>query len=935
MAIRDELRTILDGYVQARQKEPFPGPFRPVFDRLAQAIGVLPSVASQPGLRVRAGFGIGQWSRLPWVVVLHPRASTSPQDGVFINIMFRQDMAGFYLSINQGHAREIAELGRKVAREAWSQRANAIRPIAGDLASAGFRLDGEIDLKLDDANAAADFRASTIAWRYHDGADLPDDLEFDREFAALIGVYMKWLAGRHDEEEPFSETALAEMKQIFLKHMTGFVSFIEPGIYEEQERAYKVELAQALRQDVLTLLREPIDTVEQGEAAISALNELLTRRKVGPEQAVQNLVSWRATEHLRKLQGEEALQAARLYAALLGESSDTPERAEAFTSGYLPILGRYMKSGLQGVSRSMPTLLLMLADPQREIFIRTMLFDDAAKRLLGHRLLSGEPLNAGDYAACRRFAERIREALEGWGWQPKDMIDVQGFLWVADPTSYGEPAADSDDLAFKEALDPQSERRIYKIAPGEQGRMWEDCRRGGYICVGWDNVGDLRAFTNDDEESFAAIFREKEGYTGSSGLVSTGTRKARELWTLRELEPGDIILANRGIGEILAMGEVIEPGYSFDESRQEYKHVVRVRWNEGLRRELSLDPRTKTLWSNNTVVPVERELYAAILEGRPLATAAVESSDAYAEPPFDAIATTIHKTGLQLNDRMVRRYHTAVKARGFVILAGVSGTGKTWLAEAYADAIGARLLVVRVAPNWNSNEDLLGFTSPLNGEYQHTAFSRFLVEADEAFRRATGAGAVRPFYVLLDEMNLARVEHYFAEFLSALEQRNRYGEAVLDLGGERVGLHRNLVFVGTVNMDETTHGFAHKVYDRSQLIELELDPALFGQHIRGRPYAEDLERIRAAVSEAAPIAFRTADDIALYVDTASTLEADWRPLFDEAVLQKVLPRIRGIDPAVGEALEQIVEITEDVYPLSHAKAKRMLEGFRLGIASFF
>jgi hypothetical protein len=96
-----------------------------------------------------------------------------------------------------------------------------------------------------------------------------------------------------------------------------------------------------------------------------------------------------------------------------------------------------------------------------------------------------------------------------------------------------------------------------------------------------------------------------------------------------------------------------------------------------------------------------------------------------------------------------------------------------------------------------------------------------------------------------------------------------------------------------------------------------------------------LERIRAAVAAVAPIAFRTADDIAAYVAGARLVGADGPEAFDEALLQKVLPRIRGIDAGVGEALSRVVEITEERYPLSHDKAKRMLEGFRLGVASFF
>lgn len=197
---------------------------------------------------------------------------------------------------------------------------------------------------------------------------------------------------------------------------------------------------------------------------------------------------------------------------------------------------------------------------------------------------------------------------------------------MADPGSYGELEAPADDFAFRDALDPNSERRIYKIAPGEQAKYWDECRAGAFICVGWDEVGDLREFTAEDEEGFVEIFRERfpDLYTGSSGKLAVGTRKAWELWLLRDVQPGDIVIATRGASEVLALGEVVEPGYLFDGSREAYRHLVRVRWNESFRRDLAglLDPGTKAKWMNNTIVPVERELYAAILAGKSTAAAA-------------------------------------------------------------------------------------------------------------------------------------------------------------------------------------------------------------------------------------------------------------------------------------------------------------------------
>ena len=77
---------------------------------------------------------------------------------------------------------------------------------------------------------------------------------------------------------------------------------------------------------------------------------------------------------------------------------------------------------------------------------------------------------------------------------------------------------------------------------------------------------------------------------------------------------------------------------------------------------------------------------------------------------------------------MIRRYHLSMSTRGFVILAGASGTGKTWLAQAYAEAVGRARKLVAVDPSWSSNEDLLGYLSPLDGFYHHTPFSEFVQE---------------------------------------------------------------------------------------------------------------------------------------------------------------------------------------------------------------
>src|SRR5262249_34938966 len=104
----------------------------------------------------------------------------------------------------------------------------------------------------------------------------------------------------------------------------------------------------------------------------------------------------------------------------------------------------------------------------------------------------------------------------------------------------------------------------------------------------------------------------------------------------------------------------------------------------------------------------------------------IDDQETYAEPAFDAIQRSIEQAGMTISGRMLRRYHLSLKTRGFVVLSGVSGTGKTWLAELYADAVNAKALIVPVAPNWTTNEDLLGYLNPLDNAYHDTEFSVFL-----------------------------------------------------------------------------------------------------------------------------------------------------------------------------------------------------------------
>ena len=183
--------------------------------------------------------------------------------------------------------------------------------------------------------------------------------------------------------------------------------------------------------------------------------------------------------------------------------------------------------------------------------------------------------------------------------------------------------------------------------------------------------------------------------------------------------------------------------------------------------------------------------------------------------------------GLVGLDNALRLVHGALHAlpgKRFVLLAGLSGTGKSALARGYAksycEALGLSLdkhrLEVAVRPDWIDPSGLLGFYNPIGNPpgFQATNALRFIL--------AAAANPSEPYFLCLDEMNLARVEHYFAPLLSAMEgarmEIHAEGDAIDNVPSSIVW-PRNLFIMGTVNMDESTYSFSDKVLDRAFVFE--------------------------------------------------------------------------------------------------------------------
>jgi uncharacterized coiled-coil DUF342 family protein len=320
---------------------------------------------------------------------------------------------------------------------------------------------------------------------------------------------------------------------------------------------------------------------------------------------------------------------------------------------------------------------------------------------------------------------------------------------------------------------------------------------------------------------------------------------------------------------------------------------------------------------------------------------------------------------LEFSERVLYRFHTSLKT-GFIspltVLAGISGTGKSQLPQRYAEAMGMHFLKVAVQPRWDSPQDLLGFYNYLEQSYKATELARALVRMDENFELPHDQlhASDRVLLVLLDEMNLARVEYYFSEFLSRLEGRPEAGTKNTDLlmpGQIEIDIPRrvgntlsvypghNVLFVGTMNEDESTQALSDKVLDRANTLRFRKPEKLKSQaleeltnssieHLPFRTWLswqkkadalekahaeqtdEFVEKLNSLLSQIdRPFGHRINQAIHAYVANYPNLsiEANVQCALADTLALRVLPKLRGIELEDNRAhvLGQIADLAID------------------------
>jgi 5-methylcytosine-specific restriction protein B len=338
------------------------------------------------------------------------------------------------------------------------------------------------------------------------------------------------------------------------------------------------------------------------------------------------------------------------------------------------------------------------------------------------------------------------------------------------------------------------------------------------------------------------------------------------------------------------------------------------------------------------------------------------------------------EANLSIDEKLGIRFFTSLLVKPFVILTGLSGSGKTKLAQAFAQWItenNGQYALVPVGADWTNREPLLGYPNSLKPQHYvkpDTGVLDILLNAHDNFlANNKDLAKCKPYFLILDEMNLSHVERYFADFLSTMESGDEIKlysgtERFAELDSEdkpiqnsfipkKIILPKNLFIIGTVNIDETTYMFSPKVLDRANTIEfrisfhemenyyktakpLEMDALVskgkehapqFMQLAEGEAIAIDysvhkdvfisfFDTLQVAGAE---FGYRTANEMAKLVSYLKHFGMADDEAYDIAIMQKLLPKLHGSRSKLNRVLPELIELCQGKYTISLEKLERM------------
>jgi hypothetical protein len=951
LTVYPERPTTISGDAEAKQLE-----------RQLKSLGaeLLPVLCENENWLVDASVGKGNWAAVPWVAFFDARVTKSAQQGVYPVIHLSSESPigiriGLGVSAKAFRGREDEQ-----AASVWQTLNDEQREQLTEASFVNISDSPSQRTETGVGDRARRYTKGMVVERFVDFEKLKrSPAELTQALKTLVATYRDWVDQQGTEAIATSRIGFLDLMREFADERVVLFSPNQSARYyigDVDDRGCSVQR---------------LDSVSPARVTASAFEAKLRWLKEQGGQALRKEVDNTTAVQICYLQMPDlGLQADRRTAIVF---ENDQQRAENFIS---------LIQAMQAITLYKPVILSLVIEAIRdqELVDNNIQFDWLLPRFIARMREHGKEIGEQQLA-------------EGFGRLASDLFwmlahrDLAHLLNVSAPTpgkirervsharlqeAYWQMLQNAEcQILVLKAIEtkwwPTDQREIdmpsyWLLAPGQRGVLWENWCERGVGTIGWRDTGDLSEYGSQ---------AELEEYAESKAA-------ARMLWLFyKTMKPGDVVFAKIGRSAICGWG-IVTGEYEFDEEQEPHPSSRAIDWKDvaehPIPATMMLPMQTLTPMDSNNQFLCEMKGAYDDIPGLDAIECIEEDSD---DDEIELIAETnlaesteslieaIASQGFIFHPWQIATYITALRTKPFVILAGVSGTGKSKLPALVAELTTGKIDRISVRPDWTDSSDVLGYVD-LQDKFRPGVVLRAA--------RIASTDTERYHVCLLDEMNLARVEHYFAEVLSSIEDRRKSatgGFQTTKLVAQTLPaecrewqeqtMPANFGVVGTVNMDESSHGFSRKVLDRAftlELSEVDLDldqsqssteiadpvywPAAFWhcratrisecdqqslefRELAGRATVVLQQANKCLVHSQMQVGYRTRDEIILFLLNSEDVKVSFRtrdaktvdPL-DLALMMKILPRLVGGSNAIrrtmigllGVALGQTISETD-------------------------
>lgn len=817
--------------------------------------------------KVSGSAGQGNWTYSPWVAILDKEITKSPQKGYYLVYLFREDMKGVYLSLNQGMTEIRGQKGDNEAKYMLESQAVLYRNKLGNISS---NFGESIDLGVERSPAAPFYEAGNIYAKYYALENIPSDDILQSDLKELLSIYEHIEDGKMDLEIVEDENEIKNAQNQFLESIKKYNDKIVwgkagfQGGHEEGEMFWSSELG-------IWLSSRKIDDSRYWNGF--GIQEPI-------EEAGHNITC------------EINFPIKNIRRAIAGAFAKD-------NSGNIYVVHRGIIGG----------------NYNKSIF---------------------EERYNGKWTTVKDGNKESRVVLIGKLNDPKFAFNVRDFILEVNRIKNGNI---TDDLDFNVYWVTVGKNLQSNYHIGIQNKVWavkdnyanrlENVKLGDYVLFYGNSIG------------FSLCKVEKEHFLDDS-----------RVW-LDDIYPNRIKISKPIFKGNISTEEI--QNCLIDANGNRYNSIrswaSSIRGGGGVFRKLK-DQEVKCLF--------DKLSWKFPPEG--------------SEIEYKSFTEYLSSKGFYFKPETIENFLLSLKAKPFVILTGNSGTGKTKIAQLFCEYLelknGECHKIIPVGANWTENRHIIGFYNVITNEYMKSDALEIILDARKPENED------KPFFLILDEMNLSHVERYFADFLSAMEsdegislhkskdEENKKDEEKVP---KSVEIPRNLFVIGTVNVDETTYMFSPKVLDRANVIEFSTIPAkdymvnelsqdeLIGDNIyledplfdhdfnkslresrindlRGYlknvetgngkilwdVLSDELNKFQEVLKKAGfDFGFRVIDEILRYMYLAWYYEREpdewdnWERYFDAQIKQKMLPKIHGSQRTLENVIKELFNLCYD------------------------